>query len=143
MSEFKTIAAHIGDLRVQIRQTSDDSIYTDKYLYKKLLDARSTLIKRELDKHKLISDFNYITMCISVEPGVPIDCGCSDLQCKVLVSTNELPSALMNKYSMFLKVFDGSFSELPKGSATTSKYYKYYKTLNKKHVWSIINLLLK
>jgi hypothetical protein len=139
MSEFKTIAAHIDDLRTEIRQTSDDSIWSDKYLYKKLVDARSILIKRELDKHKFISDFNYITMCVNLEPGVPIDCGCSDLQCKVLVSTQELPNPLQNKYTLMMKVLDGSFTEVPYGDQTTTKLFKYYKTLKDKKSYTIIN----
>jgi len=139
MSEFKTIAAHIDDLRILLRQTSDDSIYSDKYLYKKLLDARAELLRREIDKHKLISDFNFITMCLNVIPGVPLECGCSDLQCKVLVSTQTLPKPLQNKYSLFLKIYDGNFNEIPKGDSTTSKFFKYYKTLKKKTSWDIIN----
>ena len=139
MSEFKTIAAHVDDLRMQLRQTSDDSIYSDKYLYKKLLDARSVLLKRELDKHRMVSDFNFMTLCLSMVPGVPVECGCTDLQCKVLVSEQELPKSLQNKYSLFLKVMDGDYNELPKGTSTTSKYLKYYKTLKKKTSWDIIN----
>tara|TARA_R110000765_G_scaffold57194_2_gene112368 strand:+ start:1437 stop:2138 length:702 start_codon:yes stop_codon:yes gene_type:complete len=139
MSEFKTIAAHIDDLRSQLRQTSDDSIYTDKYLYKKILDARSVLIKRELDKHRLLSDFNYNTICMNVVPGVPVECGCSDLQCKVLVSTIELPKPLQNKYSLFLKVYDGAYNEIPKGDSTKSKFFKYYRTLKNKSSWDIVN----
>ena len=139
MSEFKTIAAHVDDLRIQLRQTSDDSIYSDKYLYKKLLDARSILLKRELDKHRLVSDFNYLTMCLAVEPGVPVECGCIDLQCKVLVSTQELPKSFQNKYSMLMSVLDGNYNELPKGNSTKSKYFKYYKTLKKKSSWDIVN----
>tara|TARA_R110002167_G_scaffold359085_2_gene575503 strand:+ start:1319 stop:2017 length:699 start_codon:yes stop_codon:yes gene_type:complete len=139
MSEFKTIAAHIDDLRNQLRQTSDDSIYTDKYLYKKILDARSMLLKRELDKHKLISDFNYMTICMNVVPGVPVECGCSDLQCKVLVSTLELPKPLQNKFTLFLKVYDGNYDEIPKGDSTKSKFFKYYKTLKNKSSWDIVN----
>jgi hypothetical protein len=139
MSEFKTIKAHIDDLREQLRQTSDDTIWSDKYLYKKLLDARVVLIKREIDKHRLVSEFNYITMCLSVEPGVPLDCGCKDLQCKVLVSTQELPKPLQGKYSLFLEVFDGSYNQLPYGNSITSKYFKYYATLQDKKSWAIIN----
>lgn len=139
MSEFKTIAAHVDTLRELIRQTSDDTIWSDKFLYKQLLDARSILIKRELDKHKLISDFNYITMCLNMEPGVPVECGCSDLQCKVLVSTQTLPSTLQNKYSLFLQVMDGSYNNIPYGNSTTSKYFKYYKTLKDKKSWAIVN----
>jgi hypothetical protein len=139
MNEFKTISAHIDDIRMQIRQTSDDTIYSDKYLYKKILDARSVLVKRELDKHKLISDFNYNTICLSVAPGVPIDCGCTDLQCKVLVSDQTLPKPLQNKYALFIKVYDGSYNELPKGGMTTSKFFKYFKTLKNKNSWDIVN----
>ena len=139
MNEFKTIAAHIGDLRIQLRQTSDDSIWTDKFLYKKLLDARSVVIKQELDKHKMINDFNYLTLCLNMAPGVPVDCGCSDLQCKVLVSTQDLPQALQNKYTMFLEILDGNYNQIPQGGTTKSKYLKYYKTLKDTKSWTIIN----
>ena len=107
MESLKTIGAHIADLRILLRQTSDDSEYSDEYLYKLLADTRALIFHQEIQKHRKLSDWNFQTFCIKLEPDTYHDCSCiDDLGCKVMKSTSKVPKPLLSRYKNFFKVYN-------------------------------------
>lgn len=130
MSDYATAAAHVGAMREMLRQSSDDTNYTDELLYKLLLDARSLLLRRELDKHKPISKWNFQSYCIPLAMGEYHDCDCVPVSgCKVLKSTIPIPRPLRSMMSdiMYITTIDG-IKRIPYKSVSFGKYQKYKNT---------------
>lgn len=57
---------------------SDDTRLHSRHIYSKLKSAKALIIKRELDKKRKISDFNFDYLeCIPMEKAQPHDCPCA------------------------------------------------------------------
>lgn len=141
MSEFKTVFAHISDLRTLIKSTSDDSQYPDSFLYKKLMDARAYILEQELNKKKKLSEWNMQHVCIKLELAPYVDCSCvPNLDCKVLRSVQEIPKPLSSKYATILQVrpVSGDIAFYP-SSPFKERLNRWSKTRQRKLGWEFVN----
>lgn len=126
--ESRSIVSVIDRTRETIRQTSDDSVYSDMYLYHLILDERNLLIERELNKRKMRSLFNMKTVCMPLvlSKDIPCDCVPEELGCYVLKSKYLIPKPLSSLYSDMISVtsLDGS-KQYSFKSTFSGKYNKY------------------
>lgn len=126
--ENNTIIATIDKTRETIRQTSDDSEYSDMYLYHMLLDSRNLLIERELNKRKMRSSFNWKTLCMPLIKSneIPCDCIPEDLGCIALRTKYKVPKPISSIFSDTIKILslDGR-KEITMKSTLAGKHNKY------------------
>jgi hypothetical protein len=101
---METINKHVSKLRGLINQFSDDSDFTDQYLYSLLKDARAILLKRKAMKFHKISDWNWQRYCIGLEQATSHNCDCIEDGCIVLKSCNTLPKPLIGRNNEFIKI---------------------------------------
>lgn len=137
-----SIAGVIDKVRELIRQTSDDSVYADEFLYSILLDHRNLLLYRELNKNKYISKFLYKTICMPLIESnqIPCDCLPDGLGCTVLRSKYKIPKPLRSQSYLLLKVLtlDGNH-EFGYQEIRVGKYNKYKRTNSLKAYYTIYN----
>lgn len=141
MQEFKTIQSHIDYIRQFIKQTSDDSDYSDQFLYKCLVDKRATVIQQQYSKKKRLSDWNKQTFCVPLEIDGYADCQClPNIGCKVLRSTTDIPNPISTKYTDIFEVMDisGNVKYYP-SNKQKERAYKHSKTRFNKLGYEIYN----
>lgn len=96
INEFRTVQAHIDHVREMMKKYSDDTYMdlSDSYIYKLLVDARSVLLYRRLNKGRSTSHLNKIPICIPLEKTKYFDCTCipKGLDCYVLRSKFKIPN---------------------------------------------------
>lgn len=137
-----TIGYEIDKIRHLIKQTSDDSVFTDEFLYSVLLDCRNILIYRELSKNKYRSKFLFKTVCMPLEKSKDIPCECvpDRLGCIVLKSKFKLPKPVrsMTGELMTITTVDGrkefSYKEVRAGI-----YNKYSRMGSDRPYYTIYN----
>ncbi|GIU70157.1 MAG: hypothetical protein KatS3mg002_1393 [Candidatus Woesearchaeota archaeon] len=132
MESLKTIGAHIADIRITVRQTSDDSNYSDEYIYKLISDARALLLHQEIYKHRKLSEWNFQTFCVKLEPATYHDCSCiTDIGCKIMKSTIKIPKPLLSRFKNYFKVYNITQDfEIYKTTPMQLKRDKYSNTRN-------------
>lgn len=139
-----TKAEHIYAIKNQLNQgvASDDSRITNSLIAHYLKAARSTLVKRKLDKYHSTSPQNFTTVCVHMEEDTYHDCACLnlDLGCKVYKSTCKIPRDIMTRrgHTLTVKSLGGDvFSQI---STTTNSLAKYsLANKDKKPGWFIEN----
>lgn len=144
----RSITATIDKVREIVRQTSDDSVYSDMFIYHLLLDERNLLIEREANKRKMRSLFNTKTICMPLvlSKDIPCDCVPEELGCYVLKSKYPIPKPVSTLYGDMIKVtsLDGS-KEYSFKASFAGKYNKYsrlgrppaYYTIYNDHLYLI------
>jgi hypothetical protein len=128
MAENNSIIGIVDRTKARLRQTSDDSSFSDKLVYATLLDVRNDLIYKELNKYKRKSKFLFKTLCMPLElaSDIPCDCIPEGLGCTALKSKYELPLPLRDHMRDFLIVttLDGSV-EISYREPGAGRYNKY------------------
>lgn len=99
------IAKGISILRNIINQYSDDTSYTDEFLYELLAGARATLISREYNKFEKKSSFDISTFYMPMVVATSIDCECVRYGCKVLKSKFDIPRAILKRNKEAIQVY--------------------------------------
>lgn len=141
MANFKTIHAHTSDLRTLIRQTSDDSIFTDQYLYKKILDARAKLLSQRIKQGQKLGSANKQKLCYELELTGYNDCACIDTgDCDILKTVNTIPNVLRNKYRELITItsMDG-IQNIDPAEPDEIKFFANTRTKACKPFWSNVN----
>ena len=136
------IPEHIYKLRTFIKQHSDDSIYSDEFLYSLLKDARVTLLERENKKFTKDSEFHKQTICMPLIIDSYHDCECLpfEVKCKILKSKFALPKVLTGRNKELIRVLTiDSYSQIPFILSTDLKNLKYTKTKGNGNKYGIIN----
>lgn len=100
---MSTVASNISALRGIIKQVQDDSVYTDKFLYSLLSSAKARLLRQKLDRGKL-SEFNWVTFCITLEKAKSHNCDCIPVGCDVVKSIHEIPRVLNGRYRDLIRI---------------------------------------
>jgi len=102
---MKVIASHIDAIRELIKQTSDDSKYGDQLLYKLLVGARGKILGDLINRYGRVSEHNYQSICMQVEPDTYHDCNCvSEEGCWILKSLCQVPENLSLKFKDLMEV---------------------------------------
>lgn len=119
----------IGDIRTTVRAHSDDSNFSDEYLYNLINSYRALFLKRRFEKTKVMSPLNWQTVCLSLKRTKYTDCDCIDVGCDVLKSEKIVPAVLTGRNKPLIKVqtFDGV--SLPYISPDRMKTNKYSNVL--------------
>jgi len=140
MNELKTVQAHIDYLRGLIRQISDDSVFSDKYLYKTLSDARSKILKQRVNSGYKPTAWSYNTICVPFEKAEFHDCDCIETGCKVMKSVIEIPEPVAIKDRALITLTDLSGANvIGNRSSRRVKASKYSPISKGKVFWDIVN----
>lgn len=136
----KSINNTISMLRRYINQTSDDSNYSDGFLYDILLSVRNEILPKELSKDKHIGLNLWKYICIKVCPDnfIPCDCIPANVgEYTVLKSKERIPNYLTTREHRYiqLKTIDNSL-QIPYKTVAQGMTFKYKKSNNK--VWFTI-----
>lgn len=108
-----TINTHISVMRDYIREWSDDSTYSDAFLYQIIKSAKNQLQYRKARQWYYLSDLNYQRYCVSLEEGVSHNCDCVAVGCKVLKTEVEIPRPLSGRNRDIISVFTLGGKKLP------------------------------
>jgi hypothetical protein len=98
-----TISTVISRIRTLIRQHTDDSPYTDEYLYSVLSSIKSHLLRQRANKFNKLP--NPQCFCIELIKANSHDCDCIDIGCEVLMTKYPIPDTIFGRNSekVFLK----------------------------------------
>lgn len=129
MEQEYTVERIIDAFREYLRSVSDDSVYTDEFLYYVLSIARARLIKNTLDNNKELSPWLYQRFCIKLCPSTFIECNCEpfDFACVVYRSEKPIPRPIWNGYTSIINVSELWGNPLMPVRETQSRLIKYRK----------------
>lgn len=139
MSELRTIDAHIGELRKLIKQFSDDSMYDDEFLYKIFIEARATILGRQLEQLKYNSRWNWMTLIIPLEKVDYFEDNSfpEGVVCQVRRSKYKIPRPFVTKLREQFKVLTLAGDEISYGTLLDAGHLKHTKTMQNKMLWEI------
>lgn len=122
----------VDKYREFLRQNSDDSVYTDEFLYSMLLQSRAEIIKNMVDNNKELSPWLYQRFCIKLCPSNFIECDCAGLDstvgCTVWRSEKPIPEFINQNDNLLLNVselFGDIINQIRERAFRTVKYRKY------------------
>jgi len=104
------ISELLSTIRLTIKEITDDSKYTDSYLWSLVVQARATVLGNNIKGKSFISSWSSHRFCIELELVKAEDCSCvPDNSCKVLRSKYKIPRPLIGRYrdAMQVKLMDG------------------------------------
>lgn len=131
-----TINNIVSNIRLLIKQYSDDSIFTDESLYNLFNDARISLLST--GKYKM-SKQDYLSFCVDLEESQSHLCNSKLVGYEVLKSKHKIPAYLDLDKNMTLKVSELGGKIITLIPEQDVPIIKYNKILNKKLTYSIIN----
>lgn len=103
---MSTIAQHVGVIRTLIKEHSDDSLYSDQFLFELFKNGAKKLQYQKLRRWDHLSEWNRSRYCIKLEKAKSHNCECVAVGCDVLKSVHKIPKPLTNRDRDMIKVFD-------------------------------------
>lgn len=105
-----TYNEHISNLRHAIAEVSDESDYSDSYLYSLWKIGRANFLSQKAKRKDHIPLTNWHTFCVELEVGKSHDCACVPVGCTVLKSKYEIPGVIASRVDekMSVLTLDGS-----------------------------------
>lgn len=84
---------------------SDNTRLSSRHVFSKLKSAKALIIKRELDKNRKVSEFNFDYLeCIEMVKALPYECPCAPPQgCEILKTKCKLPHAVTYRNGGFIQ----------------------------------------
>lgn len=129
---MKSVQRVVDFFREQLREISDDSVYTDEFLYEILNMYRAELLYQSLSGGKDLSPWLYQRFCVKLCPSNFIECSCTpfDFQCKVYKSENPIPKPIWNGSTSIINISElygneGNINEVNERSFRLSQFRKY------------------
>lgn len=125
----------VDGLREMIRQTSDDSVYSDEFLFFNLNNARIQVMRQYINDKKELSPWLYQRFCIKLCPSTFVECNCQpfDFACTVWRSEKPIPKPLTHN-SGYIAEFSELNGDLITGvTENVSRFLKYRKVKRKMH----------
>lgn len=106
MANNQSIYFVIDKYREFLRQISDDSVFTDEFLYAMLMQSRAEIIKNMVDNNKELSPWLYQRFCVKLCKSSFIECNCEpiDYGCTVWRSEKPIPEFLYQNDNLILNV---------------------------------------
>lgn len=130
-----TLNKIISNIRTLIKQHTDDSPYSDEFLYEMFKSAWVALVSR---KDYESSQLDYNLFCLELEPKLAHQCGVKDIGCEVFRSKHPLPSFIdKNKSSLKIRDLGGSIIDIV--DEEDLSYIMLDDIRNKKYKASLIN----
>jgi len=120
-------------VRQEIREISDDSVFSDKYIFRLILENRAELIMQMDSNNKSFSPWLYQRFCLKLCPSDFIECGCNafNFADKVYRSVNPVPQAIWSENGLLLNVSELWGDNINQVSEKTFRISKYRKYKNK------------
>lgn len=103
---MSTIATHVATIRNLISEHSDDSKFSDQFLFELFKNASKRLQYQKSKRWEFLSDWNRRRYCIGLEKTKSHNCDCVLVGCDVLKSIFEIPKPITNRNMDLIKVFD-------------------------------------
>ena len=125
----------IDGLREMIRQTTDDSVFSDEFLFFNLNNARIMVMRQYINDGKPISPWLYQRFCIKLCPSTFIECNCKPFKfgCTVWRSEKPLPKPLTTNTG-YIAEFSELFGEqLYPLTENESRYVQFRRWTNKQY----------
>lgn len=116
--------------RGYIKQTSDDSTYSDSFLYDVLLSIRNDLLRKDLNNRSVIGLDLWKHICIAVCPSdfIPCDCITVSGNYTVLKSKQRIPNYITSNRYRYIQLYTvDSGMLIPYKSPIQGKTMKYKK----------------
>lgn len=129
----------ISEIRIALKELSDDSNYSDQFLLQKALESRAEILAQKLSDNKYISEFNYSSFCVELERDKFYDCDCVSVGCDVLKSVHIIPSVLTSNSKMLLQIMSLDGKTYSYATPEQVKEAKYSKTKANNIFWYIQN----
>ena len=139
--QLKTIEKHIDAIRTLIKQVSDDTKYSDEFLYKEFIDQRAAILKQKLDDFKFFSRNNYKSFYMPLDKEYELDIleAPEGILCKLRMSKHPIPRSIASKLKDTLRVFTVEGVEIDRGSALEARLAEHSFTRKDKPMWDIVN----
>lgn len=134
-----SIAQHIGTIRGLIKEHSDDSKYSDQFLYEIFKAVSRDLQTAQLLKHWNTSIWNSKRFCLKLEKGLSHDCDCVKVGCEVFKTTEKVPRVIKHRNRDLLKVFALDGTEYDYINPTDQKTALLDDVMSNRINWSLIN----
>lgn len=137
MANLKSISSHIDAIREIVRETSDDSNYSDEFIYKLIIDSRATILSQDLSKYKYISQDNFQRFCMPMESAknsdckdcLPIEITCAGIE-KIWRSKYTLPLVITGRDRAMLKIYNVDFTKAYPTSSVQQRLLQQYSKIN-------------
>lgn len=130
-----TLNKIISNIRTLIKQHTDDSLYSDEFLYEMFKAAWVGLVS--MDKYK-ISENDYNLFCMELEPKLAHQCGTKEIGCETYRSKDKLPAYIdKNKGSLKIRDIGGTIIDVV--DEEDLPYIMLDDIRNKKYKASLIN----
>lgn len=134
-----TINEHISAIRILIKEQSDDSLYTDQFLYHLLTGATASIHRRNIEKDRKISPWNLPSYCISLERAKSHDCSCVPVGCDVLRSKDKIPTPLNSDNGPVIKVYTMDHQEIYRVTESEQKANNLHPIKKGRLSYSVVN----
>lgn len=131
MSKYDLVRSHIDFVRQNLRETSDDSTFTDEQIYMALLEARGLIMERRLEKNKEFPEDLYQTICLELCMDHYHECDdCLPIpdDCMVLKTVKEIPGGMFDGTSEILRVSTINGKEIAASTEAKHRLREYRKT---------------
>lgn len=101
----------IGEITNRVRNIlskgipSDDDRFTSRFIYSIIQSYRASILKKQADNHKHLSESNYSTsICLKLTLDALFNCPCVTIDCKYPISVYNLPSLLSSNHGLLAEV---------------------------------------
>ena len=124
-----TIEEVVDAFREYIREISDDSKFTDQYLYYVLNICRTEIVYNYINDNKEISPWYYQRFCIKLCPSSFMECNCEpfDVGCSVYRSVKPIPKPFRNAINEIMQVSELMGDSILPIRETAKRFEKYRK----------------
>ena len=128
-------------LREMIRQTSDDSVYSDEFLYYILNNARVQIMRQYMNDNKPLSPWLYQRFCIKLCPSSFMECNCEPFKfaCTVWRSEKPIPQPLSHNGGQVIE-FSELYGDLITGVTENESRFLKYRKFNRNMYYMIGDL---
>ena len=99
-----TYSEVLSTIRQTIKEVTDDTKYTDSYLYSLWKLGRARFLSQLLKRKDYINRGSYISVCLELETGLSHDCSCVPSGCQVLYTKHQIAPSLSSRFNEGLQV---------------------------------------
>lgn len=131
----------IDGLRELIRQTSDDSVYSDEFLFHILNNCRIQIMRQYLNDGKPLNPWLYQRFCIKLCPSTFMECNCEPFKfaCTVWRSEKPIPQPMTNNNG-YIAEFSELYGDLITGVSESESRFLKYRKFNRKMYYQIADV---
>lgn len=126
---MKTVQQMVDNFRERIKQTSDDSVFSDSFLYDILLSVRNDMLVKHLNNRYVLNESLWKKLCIPLCVVNSYECSCSTISIhsdKILRSKYKIPNYIVGNYDKYIKVrLIDNKTTISFGDTVTNKFIAY------------------